>query len=34
MKEHALQQRQPPQALPNLDPYLEAIHDRVEQLHN
>ncbi len=30
----ALQQRQPPQALPNLDSYLEAIHDRVEQLHS
>lgn len=29
----SLQQRQPPQALPNLDPYLEAIRDRVEQLH-
>jgi hypothetical protein len=29
----ALQQRQPPQPLPNLDPYLEAIHHHVERLH-
>jgi uncharacterized membrane protein YccC len=29
----ALQQRQPPRPLPNLDPYLEAIHDHVERLH-
>ena len=29
----ALQQGQPPRPLPNLDPYLEAIHDHVEQLH-
>lgn len=29
----ALQQRQPPRPLPNFAPYLEAIRDRVEQLH-
>ncbi|BAY27417.1 hypothetical protein NIES2100_72410 [Calothrix sp. NIES-2100] len=29
----ALQQRQPPQALPELDSYLEAIHNEIEQLH-
>jgi uncharacterized membrane protein YccC len=29
----ALQQREPPRPLPNLAPYLEAIHDHVEQLH-
>jgi hypothetical protein len=29
----ALQQRQPPRPLPNLAPYLQAIHDHVEQLH-
>ncbi|WP_338022921.1 FUSC family protein [Argonema galeatum] len=30
---NALQQGQPPQPLPALDTYLEAIHDRIEQLH-
>jgi uncharacterized membrane protein YccC len=29
----ALQQGQPPRPLPDFDPYLEAIHDHVEQLH-
>jgi hypothetical protein len=29
----ALQQRQPPRPLPDFEPYLEAIRDRVEQLH-
>lgn len=29
----ALQQRQPPRSLPDFNSYLEAIHDRVEQLH-
>ena len=29
----ALQQGQPPRSLPALDPYLEAIHDHIEQLH-
>jgi uncharacterized membrane protein YccC len=29
----ALQQRQPPQPLPDFEPYLEAIRDRVERLH-
>jgi hypothetical protein len=28
-----LQQGQPPRSLPALDPYLEAIHDHLEQLH-
>ncbi|RCJ27514.1 hypothetical protein A6770_25570 [Nostoc minutum NIES-26] len=30
---NALRQRQPPQPLPALDGYLEAIHDQIEQLH-
>jgi uncharacterized membrane protein YccC len=29
----ALQQQQPPRSLPDFEPYLEAIHDHVEQLH-
>ncbi|MBD2358199.1 FUSC family protein [Tolypothrix sp. FACHB-123] len=29
----ALQQQQPPQPLPELDIYLEAIHNEIEQLH-
>lgn len=30
---NALQQRQPPQQLPPLDNYLEAIHGQIQQLH-
>lgn len=29
----ALQQGQPPQSLPAFDPYLQAIHDHIQQLH-